>query len=242
MAGYMHMVERVINGSDIVLMVVDARDIKKSINKEVEEIIKSKDKKLLYVINKCDLISKEEQSKIKMPDSIQVSATKHWGNMRLLRKIKALAQGKDAVVGVVGYPNTGKSTLINSLKGKRSAATSPRSGYTQHIQRLRIDDKIYLLDTPGVFSESGESELDHMIIGAKDAQKLQDPEKVAVQFILEMKGKVEKHYGVKKHKDPYETLEEIALEKNLLKKGGLPDTGRVSRKIIKDWQARKGDW
>jgi len=242
MAGYMELVERVINGSDIILMVIDARDIKGTMNRELEGMIESKNKKLLYVINKCDLISEAEQSKIKLKNSIQVSATRHWGNMRLLRKIKALAQGEKAIIGIVGYPNTGKSTLINSLKGKRSAPTSPKSGYTKHIQKLKIDEGLYVLDTPGVFSKSGESDLDHMLIGAKDAQKLLDTEKIVAQFILEMKGKVEKHYGVKESKDPYETLEEIALVKKLLKKGGLPDTMRASRQIIKEWQARKEVW
>jgi len=242
MAGYLDMVEEVIGGSDIILMVVDARDIERSSNKEIEEIVKSKGKKLLYVINKCDLLTKEEQSKIKLSDSVQVSATKHWGNMRLLRKLKEMTLGEEATIGVVGYPNTGKSTLINALKGKHSALTSAHSGFTRHIQKLKIGDKLYLLDTPGVFSEGGESDLDHMLIGAKDAECLKDPEKIVAQFILEMNGVVEKHYGVSVNEDPYETLGLIALKKNLLKKGGKPDTTRASRQIVKEWQRRKGNW
>jgi ribosome biogenesis GTPase A len=242
MAGYMDLVERVIDGSDVILMVVDARDIKRSSNRELEELIKSKGKKLLYVVNKCDLITKVEQSKINLPCSVQVSATKHWGNMRLLKKIKELTRGEAATIGVVGYPNTGKSTLINALKGKHSAPTSAHSGFTRHMQRLKIGDGLYLFDTPGVFSESGESDLDHMLIGAKDGECLKDPEQIVVQFIGELNGKVESHYDVAKHKDPYETLEEIAIKKKFLKKGGLPDTVRASRQVIKEWQRRKTAW
>jgi small GTP-binding protein len=242
MAGFMDMVEKVIDDSDIIIMVIDARDIKGTSNQELEEYIRSEGKKLLYVINKCDLVSKVDQGKLKMEDSVQVSATKHWGNMRLLRKLKEMTRGEAATIGIVGYPNTGKSTLINSLKGKHSAPTSPNSGYTKHIQRLKIGEGLYILDTPGVFSKTGESDLDHMLIGAKDGAKLIDPEQIVVQFIGELKGKVEKHYGVEKHDDPYATLAEIALKKKFLKKAGLPDTIRASRQIIKDWQKRREDW
>lgn len=242
MVGYMDLAERVVNGSDILLIVVDARDVRKSISKELEEMIRTREKKFLYVINKCDLLTKEEQSKLRLNNSVEVSAKRHWGTMRLLRKIKEMSRGEDAIIGVVGYSNTGKSTLINALKGKHCASTSPRSGYTKHIQKLKIDDGLYLLDTPGVFLDSPDADLAYVIIGAKDPERLKEPEKIAVQFILEMKGSVEKHYSVARHRDPYKTIDEIALKKKFLKKGGLPDSTRASRQIIRDWQGRKGDW
>ena len=56
-------------------------------------------------------------------------------------------------VGVLGYPNTGKSSIINALKGRASAPTSPVSGYTKGMQWIRASKRMYLLDPPGVFPD-----------------------------------------------------------------------------------------
>lgn len=239
MVSFDKIVNNVIYEADIILLIIDARRVKESINKKIEEQILSKKKKFMYIINKCDLITKEEQQKIKLDNSLQISATKHWGTMRLLQKIMLLGKGKDVVVGVVGYPNTGKSTVINALKGKHSAPTSSKSGYTKGLQKIRISRKIMLLDTPGVFSFDDKKEVKNLIIGAVDAEKLKDPEAGAMELIQALDGTIEKHYGVKKRKDFLKTLEEIAIKKKILKKGGVTDNARMGKQIIMMWQKGK---
>lgn len=239
MKKYYDIVDKVIKSSDILLIVADARKAKESINEKVENWIKKQNKKFLYVINKIDLISKSEQDKIHIPNSVEVSAKKHMNTTNLLKKIMEVGKGKEVTVGVVGFPNTGKSTLINALKGKRSAPASAVSGYTKGLQKLRISSKILMIDTPGVFSYDKKEFIDNIIIGAIDADKVENPEDTASELIDALKGKVEKYYDVEKNYDSYDTLENIAIKKKLLRKGNLPDTKRTGKEIIRLWQTGK---
>lgn len=238
------LVDKVIEESDVLLLVLDARKVYDSINKTLEKKIIDKGKKFIYVINKCDIISAQEQKKIKLDNSVQVSAKEHWSTLRLLRKIKQISTKKQTIVGVIGFPNTGKSTLINAMKGRHSAPTSSRSGFTKSLQKIRITQDITLIDTPGVFENKGldksldkkDTDLKKLIIGSVDPEKLKDPEDSALKLIQELKGKIEKHYGLKRSDDPYDTLESIALKLNFLKKKGFADIPKASKFIIREWQ------
>jgi len=237
MADFEKLVERVINSADILLMVIDARKIDECINKKIVAKINQRNKKIIYVLNKCDLLSESELKKIRLTDSVKISATNHRGTMKLLRKIMVLGKGKEVTVGVVGLPNTGKSSLINALKGKHSAPTSSISGFTRGIQKLRINKKIMMIDTPGVFSNT-ENEVILVSIGAIDADKIKDAEIYAINLISTLNGKIEEYFSVTKHEDALETLENIAIKKHILRKGGLPDTERMGRQIV--WLCQKG--
>ena len=239
MANYGDLVDKVIRESDIILLVIDARKIKESINRDILEKIGKK--KFIYVINKIDLISKQEQRKIKLINSVMISAKEHVGNMVLLKKIMQVGEGKEVKVGVVGFPNTGKSTVINSLKGRHSASTSSRAGYTRGLQKVRVSRKIVLIDTPGVFSYATEkmSKIDNLIIGTVDADKIKDTENAAIELIDALNGKIERFFDVEKKEDSYDTLEEIALKNKILKKGGVADTARMGKEIIRMWQKGK---
>jgi len=239
MSSFDEMVDRVINESDIVMLIVDARNIFESINGNLQDKIRKKGKKLLYVINKIDLLSKEEQKKIKLRDSVMIGARKHIGTMRLLRKLMELSKGKEVTVGVIGLPNTGKSSVINALKGRHSAPTSKVSGFTHALQKIRINKNIMLIDTPGVFPYSPRHNLNFVLMGALDSEKIKDPEKTAANIIEAMEGKVEKFFDVERSYDEFETLENITIKKKMLKKGGVPDTYRMARMIIKMCQDGK---
>ena len=232
MKKYSQIVQRVLEEADIVLIVLDARHPEKSTNQEMIQKIEELGKKHIFVINKVDLLSKEEQELLNVPHSVEVSAQKHLGTLRLYKKIMEIAHGERVTVGVVGYPNTGKSTLINALKGRHSAPTSSVSGYTKGVQKVSVSEKIMLIDTPGVIEEDGGDEITLQMIGAIDIHKIKDPEGVALKLIDEMKGKVERHFSVAKHDDSYETLEEIARAKHLVLKGAAPDTMRAAKEII----------
>lgn len=231
------LVDKVLRHSDIILIVADARMVKFSRNKSVENKIRIYKKRFMYVINKIDLITKKEQDKIDLPNSIEISATKHIGTLRLLDRIKKLAGDREVTVGVVGFPNTGKSTIINALKGRKSAPTSSVSGYTKGLQKIRISKNIMMIDTPGVLSYSKRTDL--VLMGAVNVESLEDPELTAMEIIQSMNGVVEKYFGVEVKYDVSETLEDIARKKNVFKKGGVPDTKRMSVEIIRMCQKGK---
>ena len=135
-------VNKVIKSSDIVLIIVDARRLKESINKLIESTVRKLGKKFLYVVNKCDLVDRNDI--IRLPNSVRISAQKRMGTLNLLRRLKNMAGSRQVVVGVVGFPNTGKSTVINTLKGRKSAPTSPIAGFTKGMQKIRISKNIMI--------------------------------------------------------------------------------------------------
>lgn len=231
------LVDQVMRNSDIVLIVIDARMVSQSINKFIDDKIKKYGKRYLYVINKIDLISKHEQDKIKLKNSIEISARNHISTLRLLKKIRELAKGRPVTVGVVGFPNTGKSTLINALKGRKSARTSSISGYTKALQKIKITNDIMMIDTPGVLHYTKSTDL--LSIGVLNVESLKDPELSAVKLIESLDGKIEAYFGVERKKDSFEVLDDIAIKKNIIKKGGVPDTKRMAIEIIRLCQKGK---
>lgn len=233
---YQELVDAVLNKADIILIVLDARKVRESINQDIEKNILRSRKRTIYVINKCDLVPKEEITELKVKNYVRISALNHLGTTKLLKKINELAKGKEVTVGVVGFPNTGKSTLINALKGRKSAPTSPHSGYTKGLQKIRISNSIMMIDTPGVLPERRVKGSVLVAIGAVDSEKLKDPEYGAAQLMNTLHGKIERHYGVEPKDDPYETIEEIALKKKIIRKGGIADTERMAREIVRKWQ------
>jgi ribosome biogenesis GTPase A len=241
MANYWRLVNRVIRGADILLEVLDARMIEESRNIEIEDKVKKSGKQLIYVINKCDLADKKELEQIKktLRPSVFVSAKEHLGTSYLRAEILKNAPAGEFVVGVLGYPNTGKSSLINVLLGRSVAKTSPVSGYTHGLQTVRISQRMLVIDTPGVLPYKEQDEAKHAMIAAKTAGNLKDPEESAMKIIERFPEIIEKYYGIKHGDDSEETLGRIAIKMKRLRKGGLPDTNSAARMMLKDWQEGK---
>lgn len=233
-------VNKVIKEADLVIEVLDARMIEESRNWEIEEKIKRAGKKIIYVINKSDLVNKTklEQTKKKLKPSVFISSREHLGTTILKKKILELAQGKKVLVGVVGYPNVGKSSLINSLAGKGKARTSPESGYTKGRQLIKVDNKISLLDTPGVFPKKEKDLTKHFLMGAVDYSKIKDPETAALKLIEENQELIKKHYHLIAE-TPEGILEEIAFRFQKLIKGGEANFDAAARFLLKAWQTGK---
>ncbi|MBS3097475.1 50S ribosome-binding GTPase [Candidatus Woesearchaeota archaeon] len=233
MASFGRVVNEVIEKSDIVLEILDARFIEETRNRRIE----NKAKILIHVINKCDYVGKEylDQIKKELKNCVFVSATKHFGITLLRKKIRQLANKKMPIVGVVGYPNVGKSSIINTLKGKGSAKTSPEAGYTKGKQYLRIGNDFLMIDTPGVIPKEKRKEEELVLIGAKNPYTIKDPDLAVLKLIKNHPGLVEKRYQVETKEDEEETIEDIALKLNLKKKGNKPDIDRASRKILQEW-------
>ncbi len=238
---FWNLVYSVIKQSDVILEVLDARLIDETRNDEIEKIIEQQNKKLIHVVNKIDLIDVDTiKSKLKeLSNPVFISSKERLGTTILKRKILEIGRKEQIIVGVVGYPNTGKSSVINAIAGAKKARTSPTSGFTKGIQKIKASERIILLDTPGVIPIEDQDLIRHCLIGSKNPQQLKDPDLVAIYLIKRLKGNVEKHYGVEPSADPEETLEAIAKKMNRFQKGGIPDVMEMARTIIMDWQRGK---
>jgi len=235
-------VNDVIEESDLVLLVLDARLVDYTRNTEIEEKIEKKGKRILYVINKSDLVEKKKVEEIKeeFVDCVFMSAKMHQGTGVLRREIMRLGRGEKVSVGVLGYPNVGKSSVINALSGGGKAPVGCMPGYTKGVQLLKVSQKLYMLDTPGVIPFMEKDETKHLLIGSKEPHKAHDPDIAAAYLLENNKNKVADWYGIEgKGEDGEELLEEIALKLNYMRKGGNPDIKRAAVKIILDWQKGK---
>lgn len=227
-------VNSVIKQSDVVLLVMDARWVDETRNKEIEDKVKKLNKPLIYVINKCDLVDKLKDYKLK--PSVKVSIKDHTGLLKLKSRIIIEGKKDKILVGVLGYPNVGKSSVINMIKGKRSAPTSSISGFTKHVQKVKAGKKIMFLDTPGVIPYREKDFLKHAMTNVIGFSKIREPDLVVMELMEKFPGRIEKYYGVKTIKDKEKTIEDIAIKKNIIKKGNKPDEIRMSVIILKAWQ------
>lgn len=237
MPSFWKVVNAVIRDADVILLVLDARFVEESRHKEIELKVEREGKPLIYVINKCDLVPKSlmEKHKRKLKNCVFVSSVKHFGTVLLRHKILSTIHKKPVVVGVLGYPNTGKSSIISALKGKQAARVSNVSGTTRGKQIISSSG-LKLIDTPGVIPFEEKDEIKHALLASVNPEQIKDPETVACT-IIEL---FDVLYDVHVNKsDSFETLEEIALKKGKLIKGGDPDTITMARILIKDFQTGK---
>ncbi len=248
MASHRMMLKEVIKKADILLEVVDARFPDETRNSEVERDIARSKKPFIIVLNKCDLVSKETIEKTRsrlsqIAPTVFVSTKDRFGTTILRHKILETAgiKGRDILVGSLGYPNTGKSSVINGVAGKHKASTSPISGHTKGLQLVDAGSRIMFIDTPGVIPFGENDEYIQGILAVKDATHLQDPIGVAMKIIEKMcaenKPALESFYHVTiEAQDSYDTLLLIGRQSNFLRKKGEVDETRAAVKIINDWQ------
>ncbi|PIN76581.1 GTPase [Candidatus Woesearchaeota archaeon CG10_big_fil_rev_8_21_14_0_10_36_11] len=233
-------VNKVLREAEIIIEVLDARMIDDTRNVEIERKIEQFGKKILYVINKCDLVDTHTLEPLKriLVPSVFISSKDRLGTTILKKKILELSRGNPVTVGVLGYPNVGKSSLINALAGKGAARTSSESGYTKGVQKIRVDNKILILDTPGVFPQREKDLVKHGMTGSLSYEKIKDPEIVALELISEKKVMIQKKYNVTED-DPDEILGAIAVRYKLVLSGNKPNMDAAARKVLKDWQTGK---
>ncbi len=235
----------VIEEADIVVEIIDARDPIGTRNRKLEKLVIESGKPLLVVMNKVDLVPKEWAEEYKRRSELPVvfiSARERKGTGILRREIKKLASPlldkKEKVkVALIGYPNVGKSTIINALKGKKAVGTAPIPGYTKGKQLIRLSKKIWLLDSPGVVPIDDFDEL--VIKGGFPVDKIEEPVKPALKLIsriLETRREaITEKFGIETESEE-EILREIGKKRGLIKAGGEVDLEETARWLLREWQ------
>lgn len=248
MTSYKTLVKDVIKKADVLMEVLDARFPDETRNKDIEREIVSLNKPFIIVINKCDLVSREKIKKTKAylsktAPTVFVSSKDKSGTTILRHQIleSACIKGRDILVGTLGYPNVGKSSIINSVTGRHRTSTSPISGHTKGVQKVYAGSRIMFMDTPGVIPFDETDEYIQGLLGIKDATKIQDHVGVSLKIIekilVENKTALESFYHITiENQSSYDVLELIGKQCNFLQKKGEIDEARTAIKVIADWQ------
>ena len=256
---------------DLVIELVDARIPLASRNPDIDEL--GKNKARLILMNKSDLsdagrnrewsdffrekgyyvVCLDARSKAGMKDvtNVVMEACKEKIERDRRRGIK----NRPVRTMVVGIPNVGKSTFINSFAGKACAKTGNKPGVTKGNQWIRLNKTLELLDTPGILWPKFEDPnvgLCLAFIGSINDEIL-DKEELAAELIKNMSGRygkrLEERYGVKlventagdgeDTKKAWEILREIARARSCLLKGSELDTKKAAGFLLDDFRSGK---
>ena len=247
---------------DLIIELVDARIPVSSRNPDIDEL--GGQKARLILLNKSDLASErwnekwEQYFKEKGFSVVRVNSRSGAGIKSINGVIQEACRekiDKDRKRGilnrpvramVVGIPNVGKSTFINSLAGKACAKTGNKPGVTKGKQWIRLNKQVELLDTPGILwpkFEDQEVGKKLAFIGSIKDEILNTME-LAAELIRSLSksapDQVKHTYDIAGSEDPYEVLREIAEKKHCLTKGGELDLEKAAALFLDDFGA--GNW
>ena len=257
---------------DIVVELLDARIPISSRNPDIEEI--TKNKKKIIVLNKCDLAnSKENQKWVNYFNSLGIKAVLTDSNSgqgidKFLKEIENLMieeQAKMASKGrigrkikamIIGIPNVGKSSFINRIAKKTTANVGNKPGVTRQKQWIRINDKVELLDTPGVLWPKFESEevSMHLAFTGTIKEDILDKVEIAYQLVKFLINNYQeefcKRYGITsnyieeklaqeyqpENANIYEIMLDIGKKRGCIISGGNVDEEKISKILIDEFK------
>lgn len=250
---------------DLVIELVDARIPLSSRNPDIDELGKNKSR--IILLNKADLADEEGNRSwtayfkkqgvyvmemnartgagIKAMHGLVQSACRE----KIARDKKRGIQNRPVRAMVVGIPNVGKSTFINSFAGRACTKTGNKPGVTKGKQWIRLNKSLELLDTPGIlwpkFSEQ-EVGMRLAYIGSMNDEILVI-EELALDFIRHIAGRYahvfEERYKIQypqaltEEKAAVCVLEEIAESRKCYTKGGEPDYAKAASLLIEDFRS-----
>ena len=258
--GHMAKAKRLINENinliDIVYEVVDARIPMSSKIIDIDNFIKNKPK--ILIMNKMDLCDLKETNKWKQYYEnkgykvILTSLEKSFNKKELinlteeiLKPLNDKIQEKDMKkrknrVLVVGVPNAGKSTLINRLAGKKVVSIGNKPGVTKGLSWIRVNDKIELLDSPGIlWPKLEEKNALNLATFTAIREEILPKFEIASYILTTLdkyyKEKLKERYDIEElNEDIVITMEEIGKKRGCLIKGGEIDYDKVIELIIND--------
>ncbi|GAB5584632.1 guanine nucleotide-binding protein-like 3-like protein isoform X1 [Prionailurus iriomotensis] len=279
---------KVVEYSDVILEVLDARDPLGCRCFQMEEAVLQAEgnKKLVLVLNKIDLVPKEVVEKWldylrnELPTVAFKASTQHqvknlnrctvpvdqasesllkskacFGAENLMRVLgnycrlgEVRTHIRVGVVGlalstfpklVVGLPNVGKSSLINSLKRSRACSVGAVPGVTKFMQEVYLDKFIRLLDAPGIVPGPN-SEVGTILRNCIHVQKLADPV-TPVETILQRCNmeEISSYYGISGFQTTEHFLTAVAHRLGKKKKGGVYSQEQAAKAVLADWVSGK---
>uniref|UniRef100_A0A1A9WDT1 Nucleolar GTP-binding protein 2 n=1 Tax=Glossina brevipalpis TaxID=37001 RepID=A0A1A9WDT1_9MUSC len=244
---------KVVDASDVLLQVLDARDPMGTRSKYIEEFLRKEKphKHLFFILNKVDLVPiwvtqrwvailSAEYPTIAFHASIQHPFGK-GALFNLLRQLGKLhIDRKQISVGFIGYPNVGKSSVINALRSKKVCNVAPIAGETKVWQYITLMKRIYLIDCPGVVYPSAETDTEKVLKGVVRVELVTSPEDYVETVLQRVRPEyIQKTYKIDKWSSAIDFLEQLAKKSGKLLKGGEPDITVVSRMVLNDWQRGK---
>ena len=246
---------------DLIIEVVDARIPVSSRNPDIDEL--GKNKARLILLNKSDLADERQNEKWTQHFTekgffvVKANSKSGAGIRQVLpvimeackekieRDRKRGIQNRPVRAMVVGIPNVGKSTFINSFAGKTCTETGNKPGVTKGKQWIRINKNVELLDTPGILWPKFEDQS----VGAKLAMvgSIKDEILNLEELSLELLGYLHRYYegilkeryDVEESEDRLKMLETIAVNRNCLQKGSELDYGKASNILLEEFRNGK---
>jgi ribosome biogenesis GTPase A len=227
-----------IHGADAIVEVLDARDVAGTRLGIAERWAGAK--RLLVVANKADLLPKGARKPKLQNRGIFMSAKEggEEGRWTLLRSIMQRTDKRPMKAIFIGYPNVGKSSLINLLVRRQAAKVSPVAGTTKDIQWVKVSDELMVSDYRGMFPKS-ETKKDlvrkgAVKMGSAEEGHAYDFAKRALGSPV-LKAWLEKRYGVDLSgaKESEDVLRLIAVRRGWMLKGGEPNVGEAARHLLR---------
>ncbi|WWD00226.1 nucleolar GTP-binding protein 2 [Kwoniella sp. B9012] len=248
---------KVLDSSDVVIHVLDARDPLGTRCKPVVEYLRKEKahKHLVYVLNKVDLVPTWVTARwvkhlsLSAPTiAFHASINNSFGKgslIQLLRQFSVLHSDKKQIsIGFIGYPNVGKSSIINTLKKKKVCTVAPIPGETKVWQYITLMKRIYLIDCPGIVPVSAkDSDTDTVLKGVVRVENLATPAEHIPSLLERVRPEyIERTYGLEHREGGWHgesgaaiLLSAIAKRSGKLLKGGEPDQESAAKMILNDW-------
>ena len=284
--------KQVVDAADVVLYVLDARDPDGTRSKEVEREIMAAEggsKRLILILNKIDLVPPPVlkgwiQHLRRYFPTLPLKASNGAANAHsfdhkqltvkgtsetLFHALKSYAHSKQLKrsisVGVIGYPNVGKSSVINALmarlnKGSSNACpTGAEAGVTTNLREVKLDSKLKLIDSPGiVFPNAGdksggkknqkqEEQARLVLLNAIPPKQIEDPIPAVNLLIKRLStsenliAKMLEVYNIPAlvgtgSDKTTDFLIHVARKRGRLGKGGVPNIESAAMTVVNDWR------